>query len=133
VHEDKSRRSRRGLRLRLGLASAAVLGLGVVAVAYATYDPSPVGHFRSEEGRREYAASYAVAMERLPEPARTMDLKTGFGTVRVYEFSSAGTRDSTPIVLLPGRTAGAPMWEANLPGLAEEQTVYALEPWATRG
>jgi pimeloyl-ACP methyl ester carboxylesterase len=133
VQKDKSRRSRRGLWLRIGLASAVVFGLGAGALAYATYDPSPVGHFRSEEGREEYTASYAAAMGQLPEPTRTMDLDTDFGTVRVYEFSSARTRGSTPVVLLPGRTAGAPMWEANLPGLAEERTVYALDALGDAG
>jgi pimeloyl-ACP methyl ester carboxylesterase len=134
VKKNKSRRPRRGMRLRLGLAVAVVLGLGVVALLlYATHDPSPVGHFRTEEGREEYAASYAVAMGQLPEPTRTVDLDTDYGTVRVYEFSSAATRDSTPIVLLPGRTAGAPMWEANLPGLAEERTVYALDTLGDAG
>jgi pimeloyl-ACP methyl ester carboxylesterase len=130
---SKRRRSRRGLWLRRGLASAVVLGLGAGALAYATYDPSPVGHFRSEEGRKEYAASYAAAMGQLPEPTRTMDLDTDFGTVRVYEFSSARTRGSTPIVLLPGRTSGVPMWEANLPGLAEERIVYALDALGDAG
>jgi pimeloyl-ACP methyl ester carboxylesterase len=130
---SKRRRSRRGLWLRRGLASAIVLGLGAGALAYSTYDPSPVGHFRSEEGRNEYAASYAAAMGQLPEPTRTMDLDTDFGTVRVYEFSSARTRGSTPIVLLPGRTSGVPMWEANLPDLAEERTVYALDALGDAG
>jgi pimeloyl-ACP methyl ester carboxylesterase len=130
---SKRRRSRRGLWLRRGLASAVVLGLGAGALAYATYDPSPVGHFRSEEGRRAYVASYAAAMGQLPELTRTMDLDTDFGTVRVYDFSSARTWGSTPIVLLPGRTSGVPMWEANLPDLAEERTVYALDALGDAG
>jgi pimeloyl-ACP methyl ester carboxylesterase len=62
-----------------------------------------------------------------------MDLETDFGTVRVYEFASARTRRSVPVVLLPGRTSGAPMWEANLSGLAEERTVYALDALGDAG
>lgn len=127
------RRPRRGLWPLLGLALVAVLGLGAGALAYASYDPSPVGHFRTEEGRRDYVASYAAAMGKLPEPTRTMDLDTDFGTVRVYEFSSARTRGSAPVVLLPGRTSGVPMWEANLRGLTEERTVYALDALGDAG
>jgi hypothetical protein len=126
-------RSRRGFARRIGLALGAVLGLGVAVLVYKTYDPSPVGHVRSEEGRRAYAASYAAAMGQLPEPTLTMDLDTDFGTVRAYEFSSGRTRGSTPIVLLPGRTSGVPMWEANLPGLAEERTAYALDALGDAG
>jgi pimeloyl-ACP methyl ester carboxylesterase len=127
MHEDKTCSGRRGFALCIGLA------LGVGALVYKMYDPSPVGHFRSEEGYRAYAASYDAAMGQLPAPTRSMDLDTDFGTVRVYEFSSARTRGSTPIVLLPGRTSGVPMWEANLPGLAEERTVYALDALGDAG
>ena len=133
MHKDKTRRGRRGFAQRIGLALGVVLGLGVGALAYKTYDPSPVGHFRTKEGRRAYAASYAAAMGQLPTPTRSMDLETDFGTVRVYEFSSARTRRSVPVVLLPGRTSGAPMWEANLPGLAAERTVYALDALGDAG
>jgi pimeloyl-ACP methyl ester carboxylesterase len=131
--EDKTRRGRRRFALRIGLALGVVLGLGVGALVYKTYDPSPVGRFRTAEGRRVYAASYAAAMEQLPTPTRSMDLETDFGTVRVYEFSSARTRGSVPVVLLPGRTSGAPMWEANLPGLAAERTVYGLDALGDAG
>jgi pimeloyl-ACP methyl ester carboxylesterase len=127
------RRGRRRFRLRSGLALTVMLGLGLGVLAVAVHDPSPVGHFRTQEGRRAYAASYAAAMEQLPTPARSMDVDTHFGTVRVYEFSSSRTQASTPVVLLPGRTSGAPMWEANLSGLAKEQTVYALDALGDAG
>jgi hypothetical protein len=70
------------------------------------------------------ASERSAAMGQLPEPTWTMDLDTDFGTVRVYEFSSARTRRSTPIVLLPGRTSGVPMWEANLPDRATPKSTY---------
>jgi pimeloyl-ACP methyl ester carboxylesterase len=133
MHKDKTRRGRRGLALRIRLGLGVVLGLGVGVLVYKTYDPSPVGHFRTEKGHRAYAASYAAAMEQLPTLTRSMDLETDFGTVRVYEFASARTRRSVPVVLLPGRTSGAPMWEANLSGLAEERTVYALDALGDAG
>ncbi len=124
---------RRGLWLRVGIFVFVVFGAGVGILGFAVHDPSSVGHFRSEEGRRAYVASYSAAMEELPEPTRVMDVETGYGTVRVYEFSSDETLGSTPMVLMPGRTSGAPMWEANLAGLAEERTVYALDALGDAG
>lgn len=122
---------KRGLWAVIGLVGA--FGLGIGALAWASYDSSPVGHFRSEEGQRVYTEAYDAAMEQLPEPARSMDVETDFGTVRVYEFSSEKTRGSTPVVLMPGYVSGVPMWEANLSRLAEERTVYALDSLGDAG
>jgi hypothetical protein len=85
MHKD---RTRRGLALRIRLGLGVVLGLGVGVLVYKTYHPSPVGHFRTEKGRRAYAASHAAAIEQLPTPTRSMDLETDSGTVRVYEFAA---------------------------------------------
>jgi hypothetical protein len=90
MHKDKTRRGRSGLALRIRLGLGVVIGLGVGVLVYKIYDPSPVGHFRTEMGHRAYAASYSAAMEQLPTPTRSMDLETDFGTVRVYEFASPG-------------------------------------------
>jgi hypothetical protein len=57
------RRGRRRFRLRSSLALTVMLGLGLGVLAVAVHDPSPVGHFRTQEGRLAYAASYAAAME----------------------------------------------------------------------
>jgi hypothetical protein len=75
----------RSCLLRLA-ALAAVLVIGLVSILYLTSDPSPVGHFRTVEGEARYKRSYARAMEALPSPARTIDVKTSYGSVRVYEF-----------------------------------------------
>ena len=63
-------------------------------------------------------------MAGLPAPSATLDVSTHFGTVRVYRF---GPADGVPLLLLPGRTAAAPMWEANLAGLAKSRPVYATD------
>lgn len=114
---------------------AAALACVVVTavVAAALCDSSPVGRFRTPEGRLAYEASYAAAMQRLPRPSRTLDLRTSFGTVRAYEFAAAHARGATPIVLLPGRSSGVPMWADNLPGFAAERTVYALDALGDAG
>ena len=92
----------------------------------------PVGHWRSERGRQAYAASYAAAMARLPAAGRTRDVGTDFGTVRVYDFVSNRTRGLTPIVLLPGRASGVPMWAENLPGFVGSVRFTRSMRWVTR-
>jgi pimeloyl-ACP methyl ester carboxylesterase len=100
---------------------------------YLVRDPSPVGHWRSDQGRQAYADSYAAALARLPAPSRTRDVVTEFGTVRVYEFASESTRGATPVVLLPGRSSGVPMWADNLPGFAARRPVYAFDALGDAG
>ncbi|MFC6086995.1 alpha/beta fold hydrolase [Sphaerisporangium aureirubrum] len=83
-----------------------------------------LGHFRDAAGYERYRRAYDRAMAALPAPGATLDVPTGFGTVRAYRF---GPEEGVPLVLLPGRTAAAPMWEANLAGLARSRPVYALD------
>jgi len=99
----------------------------------ATHDPSPLGHWRTDAGKQAFATSYAAAMRLLPQPTRTLNLRTDYGTVRLCEFVSPATRSRTPVVLLPGRTASAPMWLENLPDLAAELPVYALDTLGDAG
>ncbi|WP_019203521.1 alpha/beta fold hydrolase [Tsukamurella sp. 1534] len=89
----------------------------------------PVGRWRSGAGRDAYLAAYDRVVAALPAH-ETADVPTAFGTVRAYRFGSA---DGTPLVLLPGRGSGAPMWRENLPGLAERRTVYALDALGDAG
>lgn len=125
----------RSCLLRL-VGLVAVLLIGFVGVLYVTSDPSPVGHFRTVEGEARYKSSYARAMETLPPPTRTVDVKTSYGSVRVYEFrtlNADGHGGGTPVVLLPGRTSGVPMWATNLRGLLAHRTVYALDALGDAG
>jgi pimeloyl-ACP methyl ester carboxylesterase len=93
-----------------------------------------VGHFRSATGEQSYLAAYRQAMTLLPTPRSTLDLETDFGRVRVYEFGAeSADRAAIPVVLLPGRTSGVPMWASNLPDLAEARTTYALDALGDAG
>ncbi|MFC4584919.1 alpha/beta fold hydrolase [Sphaerisporangium corydalis] len=83
-----------------------------------------LGHFRDDAAYARYRRAYDRAMARLPAPSATLDVPTGFGTVRAYRFGPAG---GVPLLLLPGRTAATPMWEANLAGLAQHRPVYAVD------
>ncbi|WP_229075919.1 alpha/beta fold hydrolase [Actinoplanes sp. DH11] len=63
----------------------------------------------------------------MPEPSSVEDITTTFGTVRAYRWVAAGD-DRSPILLLPGRSAGTPMWGENLPSLlATGRTVVAVD------
>ncbi len=85
-----------------------------------------VGHFLNIADRAAYVDAYNESLALMPTPTRTLDLPTSFGTVRAYAWvSPVATGD--PVVLLPGRGSGVPMWSENLPGLLAHRTVYALD------
>lgn len=109
-----------------------VLSIGLIVRQW-TKDPNPIGRFRSAEGEQSYKKAYLEAMKRLPEATQSLDIETSFGTVRVYEFVNNKSLFETPIVLLPGRTSGVPMWAENLPDLLEDRTVYALDALGDSG
>lgn len=115
----KERRRQRWLT-----AGAFVAGLLVAALLF--HDSAPVGHFTSAQARDKFAATYDRAMEELPEPNATLDVRTSFGVVRVYRFDGANP-DSAPLVLLPGRASASPVWADNLPSLLKLRTVYTID------
>lgn len=121
-------RRHRGVVLLVGVLLGALLATLLAGGA-------PVGHFRSAEGRATYLAAYDAAMDLLPEPDAVTDLRTSYGVVRVYRFDREGDAGDqagdipgdVPFLLLPGRASGTPVWEANLPGLQAQRTVYAAD------
>ncbi|MFI6599222.1 alpha/beta fold hydrolase [Nonomuraea sp. NPDC050536] len=90
----------------------------------AAFKAGRLGHFRDAAAYTRYRQAYDRAMAGLPAPSATLNVSTDFGTVRVYRF---GPADGVPLLLLPGRAAAAPMWEANLAGLAKSRPVYAID------
>ncbi|MGW1740545.1 alpha/beta fold hydrolase [Nocardia sp. NPDC001965] len=104
----------------------------VVAVAIPAWlivrDTSPVGHFDSAVGKDRYRDAYDEAMRAMPEPERVLDLRTGYGVVRVYRYAGPeGAGDREPFLLLPGTRSGAPVFAENMPGLLAQRPVYALD------
>lgn len=83
-----------------------------------------VGHFRDGAARARFGAAYQASLRELPPYDESFDVRTAFGTVRVYRFGGPGGR---PVVLLPGRNASTPMWKVNLPGLLAHRTVYSVD------
>ncbi len=124
------RRWSRRIAIVLVLVLAAT---GVWSIVRTLTAPPGVGHFRSAEGREQYAERYQEAMKELPTPTATHDIQTDFGVVRVYEWSTPETRDAVPVVLVPGRSSGVPMWSANLDGFAQTRRVLAFDALGDAG
>ncbi len=101
--------------------------VGVLTVGWlAVRDTSPVGHFRSAEAKDRFIETYDAAMREMPEPDKTLDLRTSFGVVRGYYFKGADP-ELTPLVLLPGRASASPIWADNLAALRRVRSVYTLD------
>jgi pimeloyl-ACP methyl ester carboxylesterase len=108
------------------LAGVAILSTSALVALLAMSGPS-VGHFRTPEGRAKYVEAYDAALATLPEPTEVRDIQTTFGTVRAYAWVNDDAVDDVPVVLLPGRSSGVPIWGTNLPDFAAHRTVYAFD------
>ncbi|MFI5839998.1 alpha/beta fold hydrolase [Catenuloplanes sp. NPDC051500] len=106
------------------ISIGAVIVVFVAAVAYVLRDPSPVGYFRSGRAADRFQAAYREAMADMPVPDRTLDLRTGYGVVRVYHFSGG---PGPPLLLLPGRASASPVWADNMPSLLRLSSVYTVD------
>jgi len=107
---------------------AAVAGMTILSLT-----ASPIGGWRNPAGRQEYESAYNEALKKMPAYDAKYDIKTDFGTVRAYRWSTPATANKTPIVLLPGRTSGVPMWNENIVDLMQGRPVYALDALGDSG
>lgn len=100
----------------------------VVALAgwWAVRTPSPVGYFTSAAAQDRFLRAYDRAMDDLPPPDRTLDIRTGYGVVRVYHFAGSSP-GSAPLLLLPGTMSASPVWADNLPSLLRLRSVYTVD------
>ena len=115
-----------------------LVAVSVVLIAFGWFlhpdSDATVGQFRSVAGRNEYVTHYWEAMRRFPTPPSvTADVDTDFGVVRVYEWYTPETRDSMPVVLIPGRSSGAPMWADNLAAFSSRHRVIAFDALGDAG
>ncbi|MGN9810247.1 alpha/beta fold hydrolase [Micromonospora sp. BQ11] len=106
---------------------AAVVTVATVAVAYAVRDPAPVGYFTSAQAQDRFTRAYQEAMAALPAPDRTLDVRTGYGVVRLYHFRGGTDPAAAPLLLLPGRASASPVWADNLPSLLRLRSVYTVD------
>lgn len=115
-----------------------LVAVSVVMIAFGWFlhpdSDATVGQFRSVAGRKEYVTHYREAMRRFPTPPSvTADIDMDFGAVRVYEWHTPETRDSMPVVLIPGRSSGAPMWADNLAAFSSRHRVMAFDALGDAG
>lgn len=120
-------------RRRVRWAVFAVLGALAALQVIGWFTAGPrVGHFRNAPAFQAYAAAYQEALAAMPTPTRVLDLPTSHGVVRVYEWVNPQA-SAVPVVLLPGRASGVPMWSQNLPALLPHRTVYAMDALGDAG
>lgn len=85
-----------------------------------------VGHWDGPQGRTRYLDAYCRAFAEFPEPDESLDVRTHFGSVRCYRFSGTGPSEH-PLLLLPGKSSGTPIWAGNMPSLLKLGDVYAVD------
>ena len=88
------------------------------------WDRGGISAFVSDAAVAHFLAAYREGMAQLP-PFELFDVVTSFGVVRAHRFVGAGS--GTPVVLLPGRNASAPMYRSNLDSLLARRTAYVLD------
>lgn len=118
-------KKKRGLKAVLIVAAVCLIALTLAGLLLR--DDGSLSGFVSAEARAEFVQVYAEAMAELPAYTQEYRLETDFGTVQVYYFVQAGTEAQIPLLLLPGKSAPTPMWEANLADLMAERPVYTLD------
>jgi pimeloyl-ACP methyl ester carboxylesterase len=127
------RRGRRRLR-RAAITVVLLLAMaGAASIQRFFFGRPGVGHFRSLEGRAAYVDAYGRGMSALPSPTATHDVVTDLGTVHAYEWSPPEQTYTVPVVLIPGRTSGVPMWSENLPGFLKDHRVIAFDALGDAG
>ena len=119
---------------RIGLVIVLIMTLlrALQIVSLFTARPG-VGYFRSATGRDEYVARYEEAMRQFSVIPRSRDVETRLGIVRVYEWSTDETKNSVPVVLIPGRSSGVPMWAENVESFAGKHRVIAFDALGDAG
>lgn len=94
-----------------------------------------IGKWRSLEKQQKYANAYKDALQKMPR-AEAFKIKTSFGQVQVYCWKNDNKnkhKGQHPILLLPGKSSGTPMWYANISDFYKDRTVYAFDALGDAG
>ena len=118
---------RRALRL---VGWVTLIGLAIHGAKVLVLPSPSVGHWRSADGEQRYAQAYQRVLSGLPT-AESVVVEVPQGSVHVLRW--AGPADLTPVLLLPGRSSGAPMWAENLPDWIGTRPIHAVDPIGDAG
>lgn len=88
------------------------------------------GGFKNADARSRFLRQYEEVRALSPAPDAVHDVRTRYGTVRVYRH---GPDHGIPLLLIPGFFLTSAMWWAQVDGLAGEFTVYAMDPLGQPG
>lgn len=91
-----------------------------------------LGYWTSDVDRLEYEKAYGEALLTMPI-AKSVLIETSFGTIQTYCWQNKNTEFKKPILLLPGRSSGTPMWSTNIHDLVKDRTVYAFDALGDAG
>ncbi|WP_080792669.1 alpha/beta fold hydrolase [Corynebacterium pacaense] len=127
---DVPQRGRRGWRVLAYMSVALGALLAVVGVWSLIPSAPGVGSWSSRETMQRYGRAYFSLLDGVPTPQRRW-VETEHGSVHALVWEA--DNDRTPVLLLPGRSSGAPMWVENLEGWIGERTIIAADPIGDAG
>jgi len=80
--------------------------------------------YKSEQGRQDIIKGYKAYLSGLPVKYEEKYIDTGYGKTYVLE---AGSRKKPAVLLLHGSTSNSSMWFGDIPHLAQEYNVFAVD------
>ena len=80
--------------------------------------------YRSVDGKNKLYKIYDEKMQDWPEGYTDMYINTKYGKVHII---SCGREDKPPVILLHAASMGAHSWAENIPALAENFSIYAID------
>ncbi len=99
---------------------------GVINVVM-IFGKNKVSRFTTDEKRVIFHQAYLEALEIFPKATRSIDIKTSFGVVRIYEFLPKVKTHNTPIVFFHGHYASSLMWIPNIESFLNEAPLYVID------
>ena len=86
-----------------------------------------ISRFKDQKAEKEFVRAYKDVFASFPRPTTIYDVKTSFGTVRVYYYVNELSKMNVPLLLLHGRYTSSLMWKENLPAFMEKYPVYMID------